>query len=82
MSKFEIGDKVRDNGRGYPIQNGGKVGVVIGYWGERRNPEVKFPTRYSSFAYMDSELELVSKKKPKGISGFIKKWEKEYATAS
>lgn len=80
MSKFEIGDKVRAGE--YPIQNGGKVGVVTGYWGESRNPEVKFPTRHHSFAYLDSELELVGKKIPKSISGFIKKWEKEYARAS
>lgn len=81
MSKFKIGDRVRDNGRGYPVQNGSKVGVVTGYWGKSR-PEVKFPTRYATFPYLGSELELVSKKKPKSISGFIKKWEKEYARAS
>lgn len=82
MSKFEIGDRVRDNGSGYPLQNGGQVGVVTGYWDKGHNPEVKFPTKDEPFPYLDSELELVSKKKPKGISGFIKKWESEYVTAS
>lgn len=59
--KFKVGDKVKDNGSGYPsVNGGGLIGVVKGYNSCGRYCLVKFSNREEPWLYIDEELELTT----------------------
>lgn len=62
MTKYKVGDKVKDNGEGYPNVHEGLIGVVEGYSHCKRYCYVKFPSRDEVWHYLDEELELVAPK--------------------
>lgn len=60
--KYKVGDKVKDNGYGYPNVHDGLIGVVESYSHCGRYCYVKFPSRDDVWCYLDEELELVAPK--------------------
>lgn len=60
--KFNVGDKVKDNGKGYPVSNGGLVGTVTGFKQDKVEPSityimVNFDPDKNEWPYVEEELE-------------------------
>lgn len=73
MAKFKPGDRVRKID-GTPFSNGELV-VTVSHYKYSAGPWF-----VETNSWLDDHfLELAAPCKPKGISGFIRKWEQEYA---